>query len=209
MKTAIDDLPRSESSSRLRAPTASTRSQRGAYFTNRFSRIAGGSSERGRQDAHAPNPPVGVGLRYHLALVQAVVRPAWPIIKFYARGRAAHHGGGGSQSRVDVVDVEAGPRLDRGHGAYLPQHRRGGFRVRVLARARQALRFLLRDQDVVRMMTVFRLGCGERLRPTLSGGAAGAARVECLLELVGVGQIGVGSPFADTAWSITPPNGNE
>ena len=41
-------------------------------------------------------------------------------------------------------------------------------------------------------MTVFRLGGGEGLGPALSGSAAGAACIERLLELVGVGQIGVG-----------------
>jgi hypothetical protein len=76
--------------------------------------------------------------------------------------------------------------LDRA-GACLRQLGRGGFRVQILARARQALRLFLSDQDVVWVMTVFRLRCGERLGPALSGSAAGAACIERLLELVGVG----------------------
>ena len=53
------------------------------------------ASERGRQDAHAPRPPVGSGLIHRLPLIQAVVGPAFRVIVSDARGRAAHCGGGG------------------------------------------------------------------------------------------------------------------
>lgn len=51
-------------------------------------------------------------------------------------------------------------------------------------------------------MTLFRPGGGEGLGPALSRSAAGAACIERLLELEGVGQIGVGLAIIDTASSI-------
>ena len=43
------------------------------------------ASERGRQDAHAPGPPVGSRLIYHLTLMQVVVRPSSYLMPKVAR----------------------------------------------------------------------------------------------------------------------------
>ena len=39
--------------------------------------------------------------------MQAVVRPAWPLIVFDARGRADHRGGGGLESRLKVNEAKS------------------------------------------------------------------------------------------------------
>ena len=153
------------------------------------------ASERGRQDAHAPTWPVGAGLVHRLPLIQTVVSPALRALVLDARGCAAI----AAAAALSPVSTPLMSRLSAGSTDLPPSSRAalrrlgyGGCFVRVLERARHAQGLLLGDNGVMRMMTVFRLCGGEGLGPALSGSAAGAACIERLLELVGVGQIGVG-----------------